>query len=110
MASNSTILCYFKVPFTEERATLKIPLCMTITQFLGLADVVLRELFVIHPKYTVQIVETNSDKGEYGPSLLPNDIQTVEQRFGSLSQPIAFYARPVDVETLTFVRQPNYTV
>jgi hypothetical protein len=108
MALNTTILCYFKIPFTEETATFKAPLCMTITQFIHLVEEVLREIFDIHERYVIEIVEINFDKGEYGPALLPNNSQTLEQRYGNMTQPISFYLRPVNAETGLFVRQTDY--
>ena len=110
MTQNETILCYYKVPFTEARATIKVPIILTINQFLELSNTVLQEVLNIHPKYIIEIVETNSDKGEYGPSLTPTDSLSLQQRYGQMSQPISFYARPVSAETRLFIRQDDYSV
>lgn len=109
MPQNQTILCYYKIPFTEERTSIKMPTALTIRQFIELSNAVLHEFLNIHYDYIIEVVETNSDKGEYGPSLTPTDSQTLEQRYGQLSPPISFYARPVNAETRTFVRQDSYS-
>lgn len=107
--SQNAILCYFKIPFTETRATIKVLNILTINQFLECSNTLLHESLNIHPRYIIEIVETNSDKGEYGPSLTPSDTQTLEQRYAQLPQPISFYARPVDAETRLFIRQEDYS-
>ena len=109
MSVNRTIMCYFKIAFSEETTTLKVPLTLTITTFLQMADEVMRELFDIHPKYIIEVVETNSSKGEYGPALLPDNSQTLEQRYRNTSIPIGFYVRPVDSESGLFVQQSDYS-
>lgn len=110
MSLEYTIPCYFKIPFTEIRDTIKLPRNITMTEFLEFVNVELRNILNIHSKYYIEVVETNSSEGEYGPALLPSDSQTFEQRYGNLSIPVAFYARPVNAETGQFVRQTNYHV
>ena len=114
MSTNDTVLCYFKIPFTEERTTIKFSGAMTISQLYiaccGSEHGVLRNMFNIDPKYVIQLVEANSDKGEYGPTLLPNDNETIEQRYGNLKQPIPFYARPVNAETGEFIVREHYHI
>ena len=89
---------------------MKVPISLTIRQFVELSNRILREGLHIHPKFDLEIVETNSDKGEYADAIFPNHIQTLEQRYGNLSPSVSFYARPVDKETRVFQRDINYYV
>lgn len=108
MSTNDTIICYFKIPFTEKSTTFKISSQMFISTFCGAyCDTILRQELNINPKYIIQLVEANSDKGEYGPTLISNT-ETFQQRYGNLMQPIPFYARPVCAETGEFIVRERY--
>jgi hypothetical protein len=108
MSSIQTIMFYFKVPFTEIRCSYKFPENITITQFLEKVNKDILTILKIHSKYYLEVVETNTDKGEYGQALLPNDRQTLQHRYGNLNSDISFYVRPVDPITKIFTRQTSY--
>lgn len=111
MSTNNTISCYFKIPFTEENTTFKISSLMYISTFCGLyCNTILRQELNINPKYNIELVEANSDKGEYGPTLIISDTETFQQRYGNLTQPIPFYARPVSAETGEFIVRERYDI
>jgi hypothetical protein len=108
MSSIQTIPFYFKVPFTEIRCSYKFPKNITIAQFLEQVNKDIRSMLNIHSKYYIEVVEANTDKGEYGEALLPNNSQTLQHRYGNLGVDISFYIRPVDPITKIFTRQISY--
>jgi len=106
---SNTIGVYFKIPYTEITTLLRIPISLTIRQFLEYVDTNLPRINLnIHPRYRIQVVETGKPGGELAVEMEPRDDQTLLERYGN-NNIIAFYVRPINPITREFIRSDNYT-
>jgi hypothetical protein len=101
---------YFKIPHSQISKVYMLEKSWTITTLLDYVQTQVRNMLQIHARYAVELVAIDQADGEFAPAIVPNDEQTLLQRYGDINTPIAFYVRPVNPTTREYVQNIDYRV